>query len=508
MPGTKIVKVIAGPGGGKTSGLVEEVLGNLDLLKPNRYFTVITYTNAATDKIRKELGKKIKIPPNIFIGTIHSFLNRFILLPHASKIGVTPSDIIFIDDLDIDDPRMRNVIIKRARDKGVITYEQIEWISEKIICGGSVKSGQGEVLIKPKIANIHSQNISKRIQCVFVDEYQDATIPQHNIFTKLISTNLIDYFYCVGDPEQYIYGFTYKNKVIKKPAFADLPIQKIDSIPDISVIKSNHNHRSSKEIVKFINNFSVLKQISVSCNPDGPPVTFISATNQEDIIKVFNSVCFNCGLENKKKFYLSHAKSTITDQSLVSIDQIVNPSINSERLLSETLRLICGISGKSQKEICKIKECESLELRRMALKILKIIKSNDSISEDNLKKIIKDDFGISIEQNRNYKYNNNNSLLKILSILKKGLSNPVNIKSTIHKSKGLEAEAVLTIAKSKDELRKWIETMPQKRSSDTADVCRIGFVSFSRPRHLLCIACLEDCEDIKNYILSLGVKII
>ena len=45
---------------------------------------VVTYTNSATKNIKKRLGKRIAIPPNLFIGTIHSFLNRFIVIPYSS----------------------------------------------------------------------------------------------------------------------------------------------------------------------------------------------------------------------------------------------------------------------------------------------------------------------------------------------------------------------------------------------------------------------------------------
>lgn len=507
MPNTKIVKVIAGPGGGKTTGLVKEVLSNLDKLKPNRYFVVITYTNAATNKIRSELERKIKLPPNIFIGTIHSFLNKFILLPHAAKIGIIPNDMIFIDDLDLDDPKARRVAIKNARDKGVITYEQIEWISEKIICGGKIQSASGGIVIKDKIASIHAKSISQRIQSIFVDEYQDATIPQHNIFTKLILTNLVDYFYCVGDPEQYIYGFTYNKKSVKKPEFNDIPIQKIDTLPGVEIKNINENYRSGAKIVEFINNFSKLKQKSALKESDGASVIFIKATNQDEIIKIFNSICIKYCSSDKKKFYLSHAGKTIESKGLIDIDQIVKPSLNSEKLLSGTMRLICGILGKGQKEICNLKNWTLIDLRLLAVKILKIIKSSQNISENDLKEILQKDFGLKAELSKSYKYNSNNILGEIVSVLKKVSSNSTDIKSTIHKSKGLEAEAVLAIAKTKNELIRWLEINSQKRSSDNTDVCRIGFVAFSRPKRLLCISCLDECSDIKDQILSLGVVI-
>lgn len=76
--------VIAGPGAGKTHNMVQRVLESIENLHPARYCVVITYTNAATDEIKTRLANQIKIPENVFIGTIHSFLNKFFIIPYAS----------------------------------------------------------------------------------------------------------------------------------------------------------------------------------------------------------------------------------------------------------------------------------------------------------------------------------------------------------------------------------------------------------------------------------------
>lgn len=42
--------VIAGPGAGKTTNMVVEIINCLPYLAPSRFMAVITYTNAATEK--------------------------------------------------------------------------------------------------------------------------------------------------------------------------------------------------------------------------------------------------------------------------------------------------------------------------------------------------------------------------------------------------------------------------------------------------------------------------
>ena len=83
--------------------------------------------------------------------------------------------------------------------------------------------------------------------------------------------------------------------------------------------------------------------------------------------------------------------------------------------------------------------------------------------------------------------------------------------TTIHKSKGLEATAVLVICETKNKLAKWLEGDGEARFNDKNDECRLGFVAFSRAREVLCIACLEELpedseimEKIRTYMAILN----
>ena len=53
--------VIAGAGSGKTHNLKEEVLKCLPDLDNVRFCAVITFTNAATEELRKRLSQEVKI---------------------------------------------------------------------------------------------------------------------------------------------------------------------------------------------------------------------------------------------------------------------------------------------------------------------------------------------------------------------------------------------------------------------------------------------------------------
>jgi DNA helicase-2/ATP-dependent DNA helicase PcrA len=58
----KPILVIAGPGAGKTYGMVNEIIQSLKHLSSAKYLIVITYTNSATNNIKERLAKRIQIP--------------------------------------------------------------------------------------------------------------------------------------------------------------------------------------------------------------------------------------------------------------------------------------------------------------------------------------------------------------------------------------------------------------------------------------------------------------
>ena len=64
--------VNAPAGSGKTT-TIKKMIGNILVERPNDQILCITYTNRAADELKKGLDSS-----NIFIGTIHSFINQFI----------------------------------------------------------------------------------------------------------------------------------------------------------------------------------------------------------------------------------------------------------------------------------------------------------------------------------------------------------------------------------------------------------------------------------------------
>ena len=178
----KPTMVIAGPGAGKTYGMVEKIVEAIPSIKPNRILAAITFTNAATDSIKNRLQDIIQIPPNVFIGTNHSFFNQFIFLPFATLFDYVALDKLFLE-IDVkkivdgqcknkSNPATRNVVRSRIVNKllrdGKVPFEQIASVSAKLMENTRVRDV-----------------VCNRIQFLFKDEFQDTDTVQLRIFEAI-----------------------------------------------------------------------------------------------------------------------------------------------------------------------------------------------------------------------------------------------------------------------------------------------------------------------------------
>lgn len=103
----------------------------------------------------------------------------------------------------------------------------------------------------------------------------------------------------------------------------------------------------------------------------------------------------------------------------------------------------------------------------------------------------KDDKGKRLE----YGYKSGLEIIEKLNVAKSKYT-------TIHKAKGLEADAVLVVARTEKEMLKWLNMTRTDMKSDTDEMYRLGYVAFTRPRKVLLLACMEkmDFSKIKSTV--------
>lgn len=91
---------ISGAGGGKTTGLVEEIYYRYLQLAEYKKIYVITYTNYAVKQIiQNYINKYGYLPDNIKIMTVHKFCIKEIINPYYQYI-VIPKNFKRIKDLE------------------------------------------------------------------------------------------------------------------------------------------------------------------------------------------------------------------------------------------------------------------------------------------------------------------------------------------------------------------------------------------------------------------------
>ncbi len=502
--------IIAAAGSGKTRELINRIV-NATYLCKDKLIVVITYTNAASEEIIERLQKVISIPGNVFIGTIHSFLLTYLLKPYAETMGFVQDDIM-INNIEIKQKSneekskymvRKNILIKALSEKGILTYDYIITLSKKLL---------KEYIVKERFCN--------RIGYIFLDEFQDTSNSQFEIIETIRrskKSNII----LVGDPEQKIMSFQDKSK--KKDKNGNIKIHPIVSLQDKStykIIKKDENYRSSETIVDFINNFhsSIHQKYRCYDIKSKNEILFINKNDISGIVNKFNELCLDenyCLNKPKKRFFLSYENNTFDELNMGSN---YGDSDYSKYLLL-TMNLILKIYNYKKKEFLELYGITVVDFREVAIKLLnKFIKNINEKSK--WEEYIEYYFGDIESNSREENFDDVNRIKiiddyykKLHELLKVDINNPNSEENdlcmTIHKSKGLQADAVLVLAKDINELSKWLECDPEKRLEDTTDTCRLGYVAFSRAREFLCIACMESIdEEIKSKLKSLKVTIV
>lgn len=486
--------IMAGPGAGKTHNMVEAILEKIPNLSSARYMVVITYTNAAADNIRNRLGKRITIPENIFIGTIHAFLNRFIVIPYASlnnkevgkeKIFIQCQTGDVFQQIRKERKEMTNAEASALKSK----------IKKKLNSRGYIAFDQTVILAKECMENARLKSIlGNRIQYLFIDEFQDTSNHIFSIIDTIRKVKKTE-IYCVGDPEQFIQSFDNSIRT-----FSNIPFLKAVANSAYEVTMNLANHRSNKTIVTFLNHFNkrihgnaVFQQESAS-NTEGEPVRFIIVSSAvKDIIPHFNGFCDELKIEGKDRCIIAKQNGIIKKISAALSNNVNAPgkTMNYSPLkpiidtLLSSLRL-------TPTQFYEKYNANTFTLRKYAIAILKAIREGTITDANTFGNFVTASLGLQLQAGLPVKIEN-------LSIhFNKGQTD-IPIVSNIHSIKGLEAEAVLAIARTEVELLLWIETdrsiREAYRDKEKTDYPRLGYVAFSRAKQFLCIACLEKVSE-------------
>ncbi|RAS99398.1 DNA helicase UvrD [Bacillus cereus] len=551
LPVDSIV-VQAGPGSGKTTLLIER----LKYIIENRINSIsgiacITYTNAAKDEIILRLQNEgVKLPTELFIGTIHAFLLDYLIKPYSyifnkgelfklAPFGFSrryKRDIVKmlkLPSMYVDDSIHDALESLGYDEKGnVCCYKrkiepQIAAQWKNLIHSDGYIDQQDVINLSYHILNQYEhirKALSFRFPYFLVDEYQDVTFDQEQVFSLLEYSS----FFCVGDINQSIYSFTGAKPDMFKEKYED------------GVYKSytlNNNFRSTGQIVEFVNQKAEIVQIGVGENAQSEQkVLFLKGIEQvSDAIKLFHHVrrCIEYDAKYKSFMILARKNGYVNEINLLQKEQdmTLNPFLKTiksrnYRVFKILHNILLAMSYKKKNEfnkaVEKMEEAFSYlffnempnyinldkikydwfmwrKLQVFTLPFLdNIVLTETSVADffmqlkEFLTRTSIDTYGVSIGRNvlmLNYKWTGqiNASKSTMLSYLveqvelQENLSDGEGNALSIHSAKGLEAECVMVLAETEAQLQEWIG------DNTGSEEARVGYVAFSRARKLLCV---------------------
>lgn len=196
------VVITAKPGSGKTYTVVEMIARIIPQLPEYKGIIAISFTNKASDELKKRCKLRCTETKQSFFGTIDKFYISQIIIPFAGHITQVVSDYEIINEL----PNYGKYA-KLSNVQGKLSDYEKSLLIDGLREGKIFLKFTGEtaLIILNKATGV-LKYIKSRYSHIIIDEYQDCGEIQHTIFTKLVDNGLIGI--AVGDINQAIYGFT------------------------------------------------------------------------------------------------------------------------------------------------------------------------------------------------------------------------------------------------------------------------------------------------------------
>lgn len=260
--------VLAGPGSGKTKTLVLKLARIVaeDVHAP-RGAACITYSQECARELTRRLERLgLRETPNLFIGTVHGFCLRHLLMPYGRL-----ADLPVPFPLAIATQRQSDQAMKRVGDRlfgvghpnkpmdlgrhrrSILDRTSEAWTSEEELAAWA-QGYEAElrriglvdfddlVIFGQRLVSEHDwvlPLLQAKFPVLAVDEYQDLGVALHRIVTRVAFDGGVRLF-AVGDPDQSIYGFTGADGAL---------LQELAERDDVERVQLQLNYRSASRIV-------------------------------------------------------------------------------------------------------------------------------------------------------------------------------------------------------------------------------------------------------------------
>lgn len=197
---------VAGAGAGKTTKMAD-VITSYDI-PDGKIIFCIAFTNAAVDNIKTKVTKKMgRIPPNIRVSTIHSFLYQELIRPFYHFLYGKRFDRLSAINLP-SDPKYKASKISDLEKNNVLHFTKIPEKAKWVV---SSKSGD-----RKDIKNKRRELLTwfhTYCAAIFVDEAQDIDGNVYTILNALDAIGIEIILY--GDPKQDVKGLGHFRHIIE-----------------------------------------------------------------------------------------------------------------------------------------------------------------------------------------------------------------------------------------------------------------------------------------------------
>lgn len=261
--------VLAGPGSGKTKTLVLKLARVLaeDVRAP-RGVACITYSQECTRELTRRMELLgLRESSRLFIGTVHGFCLRHLLIPYGKLANLGLPDPITISTTDHCQQvfaRVRNRLFGETS-----TYKKMDMDKYRRVHFDRTAPAWREFAELAALAEayeeaLHQEGfvdfedlviygerlvaehdwvlplVSARFPMLAVDEYQDLGIGLHRIVKRLVFDGGVRLF-AVGDADQSVYGFNGADSSL---------LHELAERPDVECVKLEVNYRCAETIVR------------------------------------------------------------------------------------------------------------------------------------------------------------------------------------------------------------------------------------------------------------------
>lgn len=233
--------ITACPGSGKTTVIKEKIRNITDCLPEHKGVIAITFTRKASSELERRCKAEGHDVKHSFFGTIDSFCLKEIIIPFLSRVwGGIPTECKILKKLESPYSHLIESnfsgtpsIININEDPG---YKKL--YDEGILWMGSFSALALKILNESPAAKRY---IKARYSHIFIDEYQDSSLSQHQLFLRISELGLCSI--AVGDVWQSIYEFRGGN--------SELLLELVGKIECFKHFEINFNHRCHPSIGNY-----------------------------------------------------------------------------------------------------------------------------------------------------------------------------------------------------------------------------------------------------------------